>query len=250
MSDIVRVYLVEDEFVYRKKLHNFIYSIQEVSFQSALHIISIEKLDFFFSEQIAEMVIDDNDIFIIDIDLKRHFSGIEIAKKIRGKNKQCFIVFLTNMENKAIEIINQNINALSYIIKGTELDQRVIENIFTTIKKEIVNRTQNTDEYISFKKFGKIIFIKYKDIIFIQSAPTMRNMLIIKTSQSEQIVEGTINKLKKQVNVPYLYTDLRSFIINLTRISSLSRSEGIIIFDDGNELEVGARIINKLKQAL
>lgn len=250
MPDIIRVYLIEDEFVYRKKLHDYIFSLQETPFQSTLHIISIEELDAFFNKEIEELTIDDNDVFIIDIDLNTHFSGIDIAKKIRQKNKHSFIVFLTNLESKGIEIINQNINATSYLIKGMGLDQRMVEKLFSTIKKEIVNRTQDTEEYISLKKFGKTVFVKYKDILYIQSASGMRNMLVVKTVQSEQIIEGSINKLKEQIDVRYLYTDLRSYIINLTHVSSLSRSEGLIVFDEGSELEVGSRIINKLKSAL
>lgn len=250
MSDIIRVYLIEDEFVYRKKLHDYIFSLNETPFQSSLHVISIEELDAFFNREMEELIVDDNDIFIIDIDLKTNFSGIEVAKKIRQKNKQSFIVFLTNLENKGIEIINQNIHATSYLIKGTGLDQRTVSNLFSTIKQEIVRRTQDTDEYISLKKFGKNVFIKYKDILYIQSAPSMRNMLVVKTTHSEQIIEGSINKLKEKVTAQYLYTDLRSYIINLAHISSLSRAEGLIIFDEGSELEVGSRIINKLKSAL
>lgn len=250
MPDIIRVYLIEDEFVYRKKLHDYIFSLQETPFQSTLHIISIEELDAFFNKEIEELTIDDNDVFIIDIDLNTHFSGIDVAKKIRQKNKQSFIVFLTNLESKGIEIINQNINATSYLIKGMGLDQRMVGNLFSTIKKEIANRTQDTEEYISLKKFGKTVFVKYKDILYIQSAPGMRNMLVVKTIQSEQIIEGSINKLKEQIDTRYLYTDLRSYIINLTHVSSLSRSEGLIVFDEGSELEVGSRIINKLKSAL
>lgn len=250
MSDIIRVYIIEDEFVYRKKLHDFIDSFKKTSFQYSFHIISIEELEAFYHTKLEELTVEDNDVFIVDIDLKAHFSGIDVAKKIRGKNKQSFIIFLTNLESKGIEIINQNIHATSYLIKGIGLDQRTVENLFTTIKKEIINRTQDTEEYISLKKFGKTIFVKYKDILYIQTAPGMRNMLVVKTTQSEQLIEGSINKLKEQIDAQYLYTGLRSYIINLTHVSSLSRSEGLILFDEGSELEVGSRIINKLKSAL
>ncbi|MGX7150250.1 LytR/AlgR family response regulator transcription factor [Enterococcus ureasiticus] len=250
MFDIIRVYLIEDEFVYRKKLHDFISSLQQKSFQYTVHITSIEELETFYYSEIEALTIEDNDVFIVDIDLKSHFSGIDIAKKIREKNKNSFIIFLTNLENKGIEIINQNIHATSYLIKGIGLNDRTVGNLFATIKKEIVNRTQDTEEYISLKKFGKTIFVKYKDILYIQTASGMRNMLVVKTIQSEQMIEGSINKLKEQIDPQYLYTGLRSYIINLTHVSALSRPEGLIMFDDGSELEVGSRIINKLKSVL
>lgn len=249
MSEIIHVYLIDDEFAYRKRLQEIIETFSLFTGNFSLQVISVNEQDSFFSE-LDEFVINDNDIFLLDIDLQTYYSGIDIAKKIRQKNQQSFILFLTNSEDKGIDVINRGIQATSYLIKGVTSDPRILEESFTSIKNEILHRLQDRDSYLSFKKFGQVIFVKYEDILYIKSMTGIRNMIVIHTKDSEQVVEGTINKLKDTIKSSDLYTELKSYIINLNHIGSLERSTGLIIFDDGHELEVGKRIIDKLKKAL
>ncbi|WP_430602824.1 hypothetical protein IGJ02_000138 [Enterococcus sp. DIV0724b] len=249
MRESISIYIVEDQLAYRKELQKFIDSLEIFNNHFLLKVHSLDNFITFY-EELDYLDIKDNDIILLDIDLQMSFSGIHFAKKIRKKNKQCFILFLTNMENKGIEIINQNINATSYILKGNTIDTGHLKNLFISLKSEIDSRIQNTEGYLSLKKNNETIYIKYEKILYIQSVTGIRNMLLVKTINSEQIVDGSINKLKKEVQSNYLYTDLRSFIINLTRIASLNYLLGLVVFDDGTELEVGEKIVYKLKKAL
>lgn len=245
MGNIINVYIIEDDFVFRKKIHEIIESMPLSDAYFSLNVIEVMDYDTFYST-LNDLAIHDNDIFLVDIDLQSFYSGIDIAKVISQKNKDCFILFLTNLEDKALEIINQEIHAKSYILKGTSLDIQVFESLFHSIKMEIVKRIQNKDNYITFKKFGELVFIKYEDILYITSVSGMRNTLAVHTISSEQIVEGSISKLRKEITTPYLYTGLKSYIINLNHLQSINRSIRTIQFDDGYELEVGLSIIDKL----
>lgn len=249
LTNNIRIYLIEDDFTLRKKMNTIIHSFDFLSSKTPYEVIQIEEFSTFFNGM-DTFVIDDNDIFLIDIDLQTYFSGIDLAKKIRTRNPYCFILFLTNYEDKAIDIINEEIYAKSYLVKGATLDSEVFKETFSSIQSEILYRIQDKDAYASFKKFGETVFVKWEQIIYIKSISGMRNMMLIHTKDSEQVVEGTISKLKNTIDSPYLYTQLKSFIINLNHIVSLNYPLGIIQFDDLTELEVGKRILNKLKQAL
>lgn len=248
MDGVIHVFLIEDDFLFRKKVQEVIESLPLADEYFSFEVSVVEDFDFFLSTN--EININDNDIFLIDIDLQSYHSGIDLAKNIRKHNKHCFILFLTNLEDKALEIINQEIHANSYIIKGTSLEPQVFESLFRSIKTEIIKRVQNMENYISFKKFGEIVFIKYEDILYITSVPKMRNKLAVHTIDSEQIVEGSISKLRKQIKIPYIYTGLKSYIINLHHLQSLNRSIGLLVFDNDYELEVGISIIDKLNRVL
>lgn len=245
MDGIITVYIIEDNFVFRKKIHEIIKLLPFSDDYFSLNVIEVTQYDAFYSS-LDDLPIHDNDIFLVDIDLQSYYSGIDIAKIISQKNKNCFILFLTNLEDKALEIINHEIHARSYILKGTSLDTQVFESLFHSIKIEIIKRIQNKDNYISFKKFGELVFIKYEDILYITSVPGMRNTLAIHTINSEQIVEGAISKLRKKITTPYLFTGLKSYIINLNHLQSINRSIRTIQFDNGYELEVGVSVIDKL----
>ncbi|WP_430602302.1 hypothetical protein IGJ02_002627 [Enterococcus sp. DIV0724b] len=251
MDLMIRTYIIEDNFIFREKIKELIQQLPVSDNYFSLEAISIEKLDVFYSSlSEATHKIQDTDIYLVDIDLQSYYSGIDLAKKIREQNKDCFILFLTNLEDKALEIINKDIQPKSYIIKGTNLDIQEVESIFLPIKIEIINRIQNKDNYMSFKKFGEVVYIKYTDILYISSISTMRNTLVVHTKDSEQMVEGTIHKLKKIIDKPYLYTGLKSLIINRNHLASIQRSVGLITFDNGSELEVGISIIDKLNKFL
>ncbi|MGM0218969.1 LytR/AlgR family response regulator transcription factor [Enterococcus sp. AZ126] len=249
MDITVRVFLIDDEFAYRKQLQNIIQSFTFSQNNLSLQVIEVDEQDSFYST-LDTFLINDHDIFIIDIDLKTYYSGIDIAKEIRKQNENRFILFVTNLDNKGIEIINEQINLKTYLVKGLNMDSRILEEVFYTIKNEILHRIQDKESYASFKKFGQVIFVKYQEILYIKSMPGIRNTIIIHTENSEQIVEGTISSLRETIDSFYLYTELKSYIINLNRIVTLDRATGLIIFDDHTELEVGKRIIYKLKKAL
>ncbi|EOH96684.1 hypothetical protein UAW_01849 [Enterococcus haemoperoxidus ATCC BAA-382] len=249
MSKTMTIYIIDDDFMYRKKLQEILASLHFFTDSFSVEIIPVEEQEVFFSS-LNVLTINDNDIFLLDIDLQTYYSGIDIAKKIREHNQKAFILFLTNSDDKGIDIINHQIHAMSYLVKGPSLDSHILEEAFYSIKQEILQRVQDKDSYLSFKNFGQIIFVKYNEILYIKSMPGVRNMVVIHTENSEQVVEGTINKLRETADSTYLYTELKSYIINLNHIFSLERATGIIMFDDGSELEVGKRIIDKLRKAL
>lgn len=250
MINKIGIYLIEDDFMYREQLENYIHSLKFISKEYySLHVFPIVDPNSFYTT-LNDLSIHDNDIFIIDIDLQTHFSGIDIAKVIRKKNKQSFLIFLTNREDKGIEVINQNVHALSYIVKGMDLDKNSFESALQIIGNEVKNRTQSLEEYITFKTMGEVVFLKYNEILFIKTVPKMRNTLLVKTTNSQLFVAGTINNLKKSIDSTFLYTELKSYIINLARITSLDRSSGFITFNDGSELELSPRSVGKLISAM
>lgn len=249
MTEKISVYLIEDQVAYRTELKSFIQSLNLQKQDFLFNIIEVEHFLSFF-KQMGQLTISDNDIFLIDIDLQTACSGIDLAKQIRLKNKHCFVLFLTNLDDKGIEVINQKINPTSYILKESSSDKLHLKKQLLAINAKIDQRIQNKEGYISFKKAGETIYIKYEDILYIQSISGVRNTLLIKTIHSEQIIDGAINKVKKEITSQFFYTQLKSFILNLTHIASLNYLLGLVVFDDGSELEVGEKIIYKLKKVL
>ncbi|EOH96814.1 hypothetical protein UAW_01772 [Enterococcus haemoperoxidus ATCC BAA-382] len=249
MYGTLQVYIFEDNFAFRKQIHEIIKLLSSSYNYFSIEVIEMEESDFSISA-LDSLVINDNDIFLVDIDLNTYYSGIDLAKAIRHKNAECFILFLTNLENKALEVINQGIYAKSYMIKNTSLDFDTFEGVFRSIEEDILKRMQNPNHYISLKKFGELLFLNYEDILYFTSMSGIRNTLVVRTTLSEHIVQGSINKLKKEIEVPYFSTELKSYLINLNRIKLLNRSASLILFDNDSELEVGFAIIDKLNKTL
>ncbi|EOH92487.1 hypothetical protein UAW_03007 [Enterococcus haemoperoxidus ATCC BAA-382] len=245
------VYVVEDDYEYRKKI---ILSLK--NYHSNFVQFNVSSIDnhLFFMEELQSLSIADTDIFIFDIDLKTTFTGIDLALEVRKHNRNCSIIFLTSLEDQAIPIINSNILPIGYLIKNTVSSIKLSQPLYELLDKieDNLNNSWREDPNIVMIKTGaKKIYVNGKDILYIESMKGLRGKILIKTFHEDIIINGQIGKIKKLVeHQPYLFTSLQSYIINLTSITVLDRAKGMIIFSSGDELLVGIKIIDKLKKVL
>ena len=245
---IVDIYIFEDDVFFRENIKDFIeqrvinnYSVIE------FRVKEIERISEFY-EQLNYLQIKDTDFFLIDIELRTFFSGIDIGKKIREKNDKCKIIYLTNLDNKASEIINKGIRADAYLLKTD--NQKVIsfklKDMFEELTNSLYNQLENIDKQIVFKEQNKVVIINFTDILYLNVAKGLRNALFVKCKDRELIVSGTLKKVKKEFPDPPFYLDLKAYIINLSLIQELNRSVGIIEFKGGHELFLSSEIISKI----
>lgn len=249
---LMKIHIIEDLFVHRSLISN---ALEELTLNnSEIEIIPITDYLSFY-ENIETFTILDTDIFLIDIDLNTFYTGIDYAKKIRLVNKNCYIIFLTADDNRGIEIINQNINATTYLVKGT-FDPQVLKQ---SLQKElykiesIVKKlyTDLDDRHIKIQVDDTFFFIKIADILYIETIKTMKGYLLFKTHSQELIIRSTMKDIKKELeHVDYIYLGFKSLIINLKAITSFNKNEGEIIFTNNDYIFGGRKIIEKLIDAL
>ncbi|WP_430602008.1 hypothetical protein IGJ02_002198 [Enterococcus sp. DIV0724b] len=246
----VTVYVIEDDNGFRKKI------IQSLnSYESNFLQFQISSLDnhLFFKESIQTIKILDTDIFIFDIDLKTNFTGIDLAMYIRRINTNCPIIFLTSLEDKAIDIINSNIFPLGYIVKeqrNSTAFNNSIHGLLTKVEQALFDDWKQNEDMVTVKNGNEKMYINCKELLYVESLKGFRGRLMLKTFTEDFIIDGRIGKLKELIKQPYMLTSLLSYIINLAAIASIDRKNGIITFSDGQELLVGTKIIDKIKKLL
>ncbi|MGX7244380.1 LytR/AlgR family response regulator transcription factor [Enterococcus quebecensis] len=245
-----KVYIIEDNYEYRKKI------LQSLSdYQSNFVDFDISSMDnhLLFLNYLQTLSISDTDIFIFDIDLKTTFTGIDLAKEVRKKNDNCSIIFLTSLEDKAISIINSDIFPIGYIVKDCFSAKNLnssMHKLLTKIEHHLKEFWTDNPDIVTLKSGAENIYINCKSILFIESIKGVRGQILIKTVSEDIILTGNIGKIKKLLPQPYLMTSLLSYIINLSAITSLDRASGIITFSNGQQLHVGISIIDKIKKVL
>lgn len=250
MKSTVSIYIVEDEFIYRDKVEELLLNFPKRELFNYQIVPVTSPIAFY--KQLDTMTIHDNDLFILDIDLNTYFSGIDLGKQIRGLNENCFIIFLTNLDSKGIEVINANVQPFSYILKALpheKLDtQQIIEDLFYSIEAAILERTNDDDRFLVVSNKNRQLLIPYKKIVYISSVKQSRGQVLIKTIEEEFYVTSSLKELKKLLKPDYFYKELRSHILNVTMVTSIDRSSETISFTDGHLLHVGIRIIEKLQK--
>lgn len=180
-----------------------------------------------------------NNVNVIFLDIE--FSGckengLDIAKKIRNINKNCYLIFVTSHFEYIANAYK--FKTFDYIFKSS-ID---IENISSTLKRLF------DDVYDSDTKFLKInnknTFIDLKDILFIEKAGVK---IIYHTYQADYVSYNSFNKLTLPENFIRCH---KSFIVNIDNISNISYADNIIYLKNGSTCYIGPKYKNSLLEVI
>ena len=243
------VYLIEDDFSFRTLTKNtLLKKIKNKITYLNLNVIEVNNINTFY-KNIANMVIGDFDIFLVDIQLQTYVDGLDFGAQIRKNNTECKIIYLTSVDNKAIQIINQGIAPEAYLMK--ELDAEIMEfelyDIFKKIELEYIVNHKTSGKTILLNSKDRSFLILLNDILYISVLPGLRNTLLLKTEAKEIIIDGSINKLKKELPHPPFALNLKSYIINTSNINYFSTKDGSIEFKNKEKIYLSPKMINKIK---
>ncbi|MBC1435402.1 response regulator transcription factor [Listeria rocourtiae] len=242
------LYIVEDNFLHREHLEvNILKTLKEQHLDYQIH--AIENLNL-FPKQLSHESINDTDIYFLDIELNSLFNGIEIASFIRKYNTKCFLIFVTSNTRMALEAINKQLSPFSYLIKDNNDIQSIDNQIKAILQK--IQHALITDSTASEKiliKSGQLLqFFAVADVNYIETVPNDRYSIFIKSKNDEIFINATLSSVKKDLTSPFLFKELKSYIINTSNIYEISRSESSISFANGDSLILSPRMIDKLKR--
>ena len=101
-----------------------------------------------------------NKIYILDIETK-HSSGIDVARKIRQKDINSIIIFLTSHDELGSLLLKEEIMFLTFINKFDDYKNR----LESAIKKGI--RIMGETKILHFEYHGSVFNIPEKDILYV-----------------------------------------------------------------------------------
>lgn len=242
----MKVYVIEDDFLFREKIVEIVNEIGFSDFE--IEVISRERV---FFKELDVLEFTDATLFLIDIELKNYFNGIDIAEKIRQKNKNCFIAFITVFENYGMEMINRKIFPVGYISKKLPSDQLRLK-IQELIQEcwSVVEYRESKEMKIAVDVGGQQVILYEKNIIYIATVPGYKNMLLIKHTEGELLTPGRLKYFREQLRASYFFKELKSFIINLKKIQKLYVTEGTVQFKEQLLLDIGVSGTRKINQYL
>ncbi|WP_163655514.1 LytTR family DNA-binding domain-containing protein [Listeria sp. PSOL-1] len=244
----MNLYILEDNFLHREYLEKHVQLILEKKARIDYDVIGVKDL-FAFYQNVSDDINDD-DVFIVDIDFNTNFNGIELAKKIRKNNLKCFIVFCTSNTQNVLQIINEQILPINYLVKNVGSTLSLHDQLEETLTQiiDITTRRTNEAEHYQFRWGGNILNILLSDINYIKTLKGQKNSVIV-TISSQYIIGKTLKEIKQELqeNNQLFYLDLNSYIINILNIKEINRIERKVVFYSGEEIELGIRIIDKIR---
>lgn len=170
----------------------------------------------------------ENKIYVLDIETPKH-NGIEEAKKIRKKDENSTIIFLTSYESTYYPSLLRSEMKYNFVSKQ-ELFKIILVNYFNIIADNICSYKNN----LVFNDHSALISIKFEDILYIYS---QNNKNIIKTINNEISVSKSLDFLLSRLPKNFVRSH-RACIVNIKKIIYIKNK---IIFSNGEEINLLSR---------
>jgi two-component system response regulator AgrA len=238
----MKIYYIEDDIFLHKEFINYSGEIFN-SGVSAIEIPKINQLELFY-DNIMELNISKEDVFIIDISLNIYYSGIDFAKRIRENQQDCSILFLTSDTSKGIEIINSQIRPDKYLLKNDM--HLAIKEIANYIVEK--NKLQLEKQSVVYSSAHNTYLFDPNEINYFTKVPGSRNTIEVYKKAEIISFSGNLTEIKTKFKDCNYFSELKSYLINPSNISFINRTSGEIIFKNNDKIFLSSRNITKLNR--
>lgn len=178
-----------------------------------------------------------NKIYILDIETPSN-TGIEMARKIREKDIDSIIIFLTAYGRKYTQTILEN-EFMFFAFLSKKKDYEIL--LEEKIRKAITLVSKK--KAIRFCDCGTIYTILTKDILYVTTDTQERKILIVTDYTTHKVGKSMI-EMEELLGEEFMQTH-KSCIINKNRINRIDMREGIIYFDTGVQIDLLSRKFKK-----
>lgn len=170
------------------------------------------------------------DVLVLDINLNSKLNGIDIANKVREKNKDCYIIFTT--AHSEYVFLAYQCKTFDYLCKPITKERfeitvlRLIEDIQGAV---------NNIKYIRLD--SKNTLINANEVQYIKRDGMK---LIFRTNSRDYEVYSSFAKLQKQLPKNFLRCH-KSFIANINNITKLEPAGNTIYFKNNTTCDIGPK---------
>lgn len=183
------------------------------------------------------------DILLTDICLP-NMSGIDLGKKVREKQPEIRLVFLTSYSEYAAE--SYSINANQYILKN-----RMRERLWPILNRLIEERNAESSNCRSVFVIENNVSVKriiyYSEIIFVSKIKASKYVEYI-TANGRYRERITLDNLKKELPEHEFIMVDRSYVVNIRHI--IKMSERIIYLKGNHQVNVSRTYYANVKQQI
>ena len=178
------------------------------------------------------------DVLILDIDFKSECSGLELAKKIRAKNKDMYLIFSTGHLEYAL--IAYKLKTFDYLPKpvAPERLEETVNRIFDDIKLEKESNFINIGNSKILVKQSEIDYIKKDGMKIIYHTPCRKYEAYSSYSKIEESLPDNFVRCHK------------SFIANINNIIKFEPQHNKILFTNNQKCDVGPKYKNNFMEAI
>ena len=179
------------------------------------------------------------DVIFLDISMRGQ-NGMELARKIREKEKDVILVFVTSDASYVFD--GYEVGAYRYLMKP--LDEEKLWEIldYARTQKEV-----EEENYILVKKDSQSVRVNLKDIIYIEAQKHYVN-LCMENKESINIKTAFTELLQEtQEKSDTIFLTHRSYAVNIEKVVRIGRTECVLT--DGSVVPVSRSFYKEVNEA-
>ncbi len=179
------------------------------------------------------------DIILLDIDMEE-MNGLEAAEKIRERDKNVKIIFVTGYREYTIYAFA--VHAFAYLIKPVKE-----EELFKQLEEAVIYQKAETDTIIDMISTAGVIHQAVKDIMYCEY---QNRYIILRNSKEKGFykVKGKIKEMYEKLKPYHFALCHKSFIVNLFYVKNIKGYD--IIMEDGSILPLSQKKSADLRREL
>ena len=163
-------------------------------------------------------------VYLIDIELDKHKSGLDIAREIRENDWDSEIIIITNHDRMFETVYKTIYKVFNFIEKFDNMEARLAKDLKTIIRKtDDKKKFCFTNNKISMQIYLKDIMYIYRD--------TVERKLVIVTTNNKYFVSMTLQTLLTKLDSRFIQVH-RACIVNDERVRVYNWNEGYFELDN------------------
>ena len=208
MSPEINVAIVDDESIQLESMKTLINeAATELSINVQLHYFSSGEEFLFKLDEHKNLA-----MVFLDIEMK-NIDGLEVARKIREKDKLLTIVFATAYAEYAVQ--GYEVQALDYLLKPIEVDK------IKRVLQRHLDRKPLLQESMTLEVNGELTKLLLDDILYVE---VIRRECRIQLRDHVLIVNKSLTELSEHLNNAFIQTH-RSYLVNLAHMNRLLKAD-------------------------
>ena len=166
----------------------------------------------------------DTDVLFMDIQVPG-MSGMETAKRIREKDGNVIIVFVTNLSQYAIK--GYEVNAFDFILKPIDY------NGFSMKLNRILTEYSHLHEnyYVNIKNKEGVVRIPLEDLLYIE---VVSHNIVFHKSDEEITIRGVLKDYVDDLSKHYFWLCNKGYLVNLAHVRKVDKV--FAFMSDGTKL--------------
>ena len=184
-------------------------------------------------------------VYILGMNLRHHLNGISLARKIRERDVNGRIIFLTVHAELAFLPYTYKVEALDFIIEDdADITNKKVKDSIIIAYERMVDNWKTKAQYFTINLEGQTQLIPVGDIMFFESGIDPRTAIVHLPDEQIEFRSSLKEIVEKNHSFHRCH---QSFVVNIVNIKSIDKKNRVIHMKNGQTCYISTKGLKELE---